>query len=161
MGLQGGIERGIRHERGKVTDPQYRSNKPMVLILEDDSCSALALAVLLEELGCVVHICANGELARTFIPLQIPDLLIADWSVEGALSSVELARQMRRVDPSLPVFFVSGHHSADIQECLSDLGECTIFEKPLNYEEFLAQVRTRLFPPVVLTGQGVERRSVV
>lgn len=144
-----------------MTDPQYRRSKPIVLILEDDSCSALALAVLLEELGCLVHICANAELARTFIPLQIPDLLIADWSVEGSLSSVDLARQMRRIEPNLPVFFVSGHPAADIKELVDDLGEHLIFEKPLNYDGFVTQVRARLFPPVGLPSNGAGRPAVI
>jgi DNA-binding NtrC family response regulator len=127
-----------------VAEQQDSAKKPTVLILEDDSCSALALSILLEDRGCDVHICPSVDLARTFIPLQVPDILVADWNVDGGISSLELARQMRRIRPELRVFFVSGHLTEDLQRELVDVEGCGIFEKPLDYDYFMRQVQEGL-----------------
>jgi DNA-binding NtrC family response regulator len=145
---------------GASAVPGHR--KPTVLILEDDSCSALALTMLLEGAGCRVHICATSELARTFIPLHLPDVLIADWSVQGASSSLEVAQQMRRINPRLRVFFVSGHQREAIESQVGDLrGECWIFEKPLDYDSFVEQVLEVLGTPELAQEQPLGASSSV
>ena len=111
-----------------------------VLILEDDTFSALALSSLLEAEGHKVANFSSSEAALESGCCRVPDVLVADWSVDGSIASADVARQFRRINPAMRVVFVTGHEIKDIKERVCDLEPCDVLSKPLDFEQFLATV---------------------
>ena len=83
--------------------------KAHVLLVEDEGIVAKALAICLEELGCVVTSdCDTGEAALECISRVRPDLVLMDVGLNGALDGVETAIRIWN-QYRLPILFLSGH----------------------------------------------------
>ena len=113
---------------------------PYALILEDDACSALALSVLLEQVGIQSTAVADTNSAIRSVAEHAPDILIADWNVLGDVSSIEVARQVRKRRPDARIMFVSGFSREEIEDAASSVAPCSIHVKPLNFDAFLAEI---------------------
>ena len=110
------------------------------VILEDDALSAMALGVLLEERGFKVYSAENAASALEVLEHIVPDLLVADWNLNGHGISLDIARSVRAKNPRAQIVFVSGDSADAIRHETSSLGPCDVFQKPLNYDSFFAQV---------------------
>jgi CheY-like chemotaxis protein len=112
-----------------------------VLLLEDDLFSALALASLLEGEGFVVHSVPSAERALEISAAEPPDLLIADWNIEGGETSAGVARRLRLLNPQVRIVFVTGYDKQDIAAAIVDLRPYELFSKPLDFDNFIAEVK--------------------
>jgi DNA-binding response OmpR family regulator len=110
------------------------------VILEDDALSAMALSALLEEHGFRVYSAQNATSALEVLEHVVPDLLVADWNLNGHGASLDVARSVRVKNPRAQIVFVSGYPEDAIRHETSSLGPCDVFQKPLNYDSFFAQV---------------------
>jgi DNA-binding response OmpR family regulator len=110
------------------------------IILEDDALSAMALSLLLEDRGFSAHSALNATSAFELLEQVKPDLLIADWSLGGQGVSLDVARYVRSKNPRAQIIFVSGHPAEVVREATASLAPCRVFQKPLNYDAFFAEV---------------------
>jgi PAS domain S-box-containing protein len=79
-----------------------------ILLVEDnDQVRAFALNMLLDE-GCSVMEASNAQEALTRLEEAPVDLMLTDVVMPGA-SGIELANQVRRTRPELPIVLVSGY----------------------------------------------------
>lgn len=79
-----------------------------VLIVEDESLVALALEMMLVDLGYhVAGIVADGARAVEVAGRVQPDLVMMDIVLRGPLDGIEAARRLR-ADHGLRVVFISG-----------------------------------------------------
>jgi len=116
-----------------------------VLVVEDDDVIRRALGRTLGEAGYAIIEAANGaEAARIWeatggqIQLLVTDLLMPE------VSGAELAHELRRTRPDLPIVFVSGQLDED-QARLSAFGNGVRFlRKPIPRDKLLATVRSLL-----------------
>ncbi|MCX6899244.1 MAG: response regulator [Verrucomicrobia bacterium] len=70
---------------------------PRVLVVEDEPIVAADLKVRLDMLGCkVVGSAASGEKALVLAGQLLPDLVLMDIRLEGAMDGIEAAQQMRQ-----------------------------------------------------------------
>jgi PAS domain S-box-containing protein len=74
-----------------------------------------------------------------------PDLLLTDQTMPG-MQGTELAAQMRKNYPGLPVVIMSGYFSKISSEALNELGHVGLLAKPFTTEE-LAQAIDRALQP--------------
>ncbi len=114
---------------------------PRILLLEDDTFSALALSALLEGEGFDVSCFSSSDVALGNAPHEVPDILIADWSIEGSVTSADVARRLKALNPRIRVFFVTGYESEEIKRQVEDLEPCVVLAKPLDFDQFIAQVK--------------------
>lgn len=112
-----------------------------ILLLEDDTFSALALSALLEGEGFDVRCFSSSDVALENAPHEVPDILIADWSIEGSVTSADVARRLRALNPYIRVFFVTGYESEEIKGQVEDLEPCQVFAKPLDFDQFIARMK--------------------
>jgi len=110
------------------------------LILEDDACSALAMSSLLEQQGVSATMVADTADAVEVVRKSKPDVLLADWNALGERSSLDLARELRRVRPDSKVLFISGFSRDYIEKQIGDFAPCTVFTKPINFEELVDEI---------------------
>lgn len=112
------------------------------LVLEDDACSALALSTLLGQAGLEVTTVSDTDEALREVARLAPDILLADWGVLGEVSSLEVARQVRKLRPEARLVFISGFSRRDIEREVAGLNPCTVYDKPVNFDELLSELES-------------------
>jgi CheY-like chemotaxis protein len=81
-----------------------------VLYVDDETTVALVVARLLESLGYNATVCYSGEEAIECVRRspQAFDVVLTDFSMPG-LSGADVAREVARIRPELPVILTSGY----------------------------------------------------
>lgn len=118
-----------------------------VLIVEDEAEVREMLRNMLAELGVgQVTETADGTEAMTFIDsaFDFINLVICDWNMPG-MSGVDLLRQIRTADPSLPFLMVTGRGDKDsvVEAKLS--GVTAYIHKPFSSKQLEAKLRIILY----------------
>lgn len=81
-----------------------------VLVAEDETQVRDVITKTLLHLGCAVTSAANGDVALQLFQQQPDfDLLLTDVVMPGALMGPHLAEAVRKIQPDLPVIFMSGY----------------------------------------------------
>ena len=114
-----------------------------ILLADDESSVRSFLSRLLQVKGYCVHPAADGEeAARLFLEhAETIGLLLTDLTMPRK-DGVELARQLTRLCPSLPVVFMSAVPALRRPEGTYAL------EKPLDVAELIAAVHSMLREPL-------------
>lgn len=82
------------------------SDKPLILVVDDEPDACQFLASLLESAGYAVHACLNAPEALRFALRARPDLVLADVRMPE-MDGLELAAQIKRAEPQIPVILIS------------------------------------------------------
>jgi len=121
-------------------------NMKKILILEDDTKIANALAIRLEAAGYDVLTARDGLQGLKSIKEGPPDLIISDiWMPVGIGFSV--AQRLREMGlAGIPVIFITASKLAGLREAAKQLGAVGFFEKPYDPEQLLEAVARALTP---------------
>lgn len=123
-----------------------------VLLVDDHLDTLDGTALYLQELGCMVHTCADGALALDAVKEFKPEVVLLDIGLPG-LNGYEVAHRIRS-DPSVEkvvLVAVSGYGQEQDRKRSSESGFDLHMVKPLNLE--------LLFPALVpLLSSNVERK---
>jgi len=115
-----------------------------VLVVEDDERVRGALCDYLEELGYVPEPAANGTEALARFQKEAFRLVVADYKMPG-LTGLDVVREMRTLDPALPVLMVSGYATEFAWEART-LG-IPVVSKPVEFGVFARCVEDIAEPP--------------
>ncbi|MFZ9886043.1 MAG: protein kinase domain-containing protein [Myxococcota bacterium] len=121
------------------------SDKPTILVVEDDPTNRRMLTVFLGKSGYQVESAEDGETALTLLGQRRYDLVLLDVMMPG-ISGIEVLQEIRRTYTAqqLPVIMATAlGDSADIVRALS-LGANDYVTKPFEFKVLLARVQTRL-----------------
>lgn len=117
--------------------PQIRSGTSVWLV-EDQDALRETMQKLLESMGLQVRAIENADAAAALIPTQpAPDLLLSDVIMPGQRTGNELADEMRRRYPHLPVLLMSGY--TDLVEI-----DYPMLQKPFSLDELRMHVAEAL-----------------
>jgi len=108
-----------------------------VLVVEDSEHVRYFARQLLEDLGCYVVEASDGKKALSLAKKRSFDLVFSDIVMPG-MTGLELARQIRKLHPSLPVLLASGYSSQ--QFIPQDEREFPILRKPYRLESLAASI---------------------
>lgn len=114
-----------------------------VLIVEDQSDARVMLHNMLVELGVTqVFQASNGKEAMMFLDsaMDFIDLIICDWNMPE-MTGMELLRQFRSVDPSMPFLMVTGRADMDSVVEAKSCGVTGYIRKPFSQVELEAKIR--------------------
>ncbi len=121
------------------------TNRPLVLVVEDEAPLVTLLRYNLEKSGFRVDEAGDGNEALTKITETPPDLVLLDWMLP-TLSGIELCRQLRRrpATRSLPVIMLTAR--AEDQDAVRGLetGADDYITKPFSPEALIARIRALL-----------------
>jgi two-component system, response regulator PdtaR len=107
--------------------------KRKILIVEDETMSAIALAEYLEGLGCeAMDLLSSGEEAVILAKAKKPDLVFMDVNLPGRLDGIAAAEQIAR-DGSVPIVFMSGYSSAQIASRAAAVEPLAFLVKPFDF----------------------------
>lgn len=109
---------------------------PKILVLDDEEDLVALYSTQLRSLGYEVITASNGTAALEELKSNADTaLLMADVSLGGEMSGVTVAEEARRINPDLPIVFVSG---ADNQSLIEDgrfAGKVSVLKKPFRKAE--------------------------
>ncbi|MBI5186517.1 MAG: response regulator [Nitrospinae bacterium] len=103
-----------------------------ILIVEDESVTALGLSKSIERLGYSVSAVADsGEGALQKVKEQVPDLALMDIMLKGKMDGIEMAEEMRaRFD--VPVVFLTAYDDEKMLERAKAAGPFGYIVKPFD-----------------------------
>ena len=118
------------------------SNKPMILVVEDDAAVRNLMAVTLETREYRYHLAKNGAEALIEATTHQPDVILLDLGLPD-IDGVEIIRKVRSWS-NMPIIVISARsEDADKVEAL-DAGADDYLTKPFSVDEMLARLRVAL-----------------
>jgi CheY-like chemotaxis protein len=117
----------------QIIDTAADSERPNVLVVEDEPLVAEMIKDWLDECGFAVRTVADGKQALRVLRSDAQvDALFTDINLPGELDGSALAQQARKMRPDLPVVYASGQWRAI--ERLPLVPESTFVPKPYDLE---------------------------
>jgi LmbE family N-acetylglucosaminyl deacetylase len=116
---------------------------PHILIVDDDRVVAQFMAVVLKQHGVTTSIEPDGTHALARVAAESFDLVVVDVNLPGA-DGIQLAGQVKRTRPSLPVIVVTGHRRFDYAVGAIEARADEFLVKPFGPDEFARKVMARL-----------------
>jgi PAS domain S-box-containing protein len=115
---------------------------PLVLVVDDNEDVARATGSLLETMGFAVCYAASGPGALERLRIEPrPQAVVSDIVMPGRLNGVEMAREVRRRWPAMPVILCTGY-SAEADRAAA--AGFTILSKPYAFDDLERELRTLL-----------------
>jgi len=106
------LPRAIPNTDNTADNSQALSSNGRVLLVEDNPTVAEVCGEMLEQLGYSVTRASNGLQALEAIEQNGIDLMFSDIVMPGKFDGIDLARQVRRLRPELPILLTTGYSGA-------------------------------------------------
>jgi len=118
------------------------SERPHVLVVDDDARIAAALKRVLHYEGYNVEVAEDGTVALAKAASRPPDLVVLDVMLPG-MDGVEVCRRLRE-GSDVPIMMLTARDATGERVRGLDSGADDYVLKPFAYEELLARVRALL-----------------
>ena len=113
-----------------------------ILIIEDEVITAMSLIMDLKKYGYKnVKFVQNGTKALTSSRESIPDLIIADVSLSGGESGIDVAVKIRG-ETAIPVILTSGYEVDDISDKLNGQEKFYFVQKPVLVSKLISLIES-------------------
>jgi PAS domain S-box-containing protein len=120
---------------------KLRVGSESVLVAEDEEAVREVIIEMLCDLGYRVLAASDAASALTIVESGTEiDLLLLDVVMPGALTSVELARRAKGLNPRLAVLFTSGYMPENVIRTHDFDAELELLGKPFTKEDLAAKV---------------------
>jgi len=105
--------------------------------VDDDAAIREILAIVLEEYACAVYTVPDGASALALLQNAHVDVILVDWQMPG-LSGLEMALEVHKTTPSIPLALMTGTPLALQPAPLRHAGISRVFAKPFDLEALVA-----------------------
>ncbi|WP_144006922.1 ATP-binding protein, partial [Pelomonas sp. KK5] len=114
-----------------------------VLLVEDNEDLAISSELMLRSAGLEVMRAASGDAALALLTdlVRLPEVVLSDIAMPGAINGIGLAFELRRRWPTLPVVLTTGY-AEQLGEAAE--GGFRVLPKPTSPEALLAELRAVL-----------------
>jgi len=118
-----------------------------VVYLDDYPAMVLMVRATLQARGYRVTGFEDAGAALAFIRANARDidLVVSDYNMPEH-SGLEVAREIRRLRPDLPVILASGYLTDELRESAAQAGVRGLFDKPRGIDDMCAMIATMLHP---------------
>ncbi|HOO81796.1 MAG TPA: response regulator [Alphaproteobacteria bacterium] len=114
-----------------------------ILLVEDQAEARAMIRNMMGELGITqIFEASDGREALTFLDsaYDFIDLLVCDWNMPG-MTGVDLLRQLRSVDSTMPFLMVTGRIDMDSVVEAKSAGVTAYIRKPFSSKQLEAKLR--------------------
>ncbi len=127
-------------DAGVMAEPLFGHGEH-VLYVDDDEVVRLVVERLLQRSGLRVHSAASMSEALTTLAAAPAgfDLVVTDFNMLGS-SGLDLAREVARLQPGLPVVIASGYVSDELRSGADEVGVRHLLQKQNLFEELVPLV---------------------
>lgn len=112
-----------------------------VLVLDDEDLHAQMIVDLLEEGGYQALKLNTPADALLAMKKERFCLIVTDFRMPG-INGVDFVSQVRQLEPAMPIFVVTGNIQVPEMVRIGNMGITRLFEKPLELQKFLDEVRS-------------------
>ncbi len=119
------------------------TDKPHIMLVEDEIHLARGICFNLEQEGCRVSHFESGEKALTALEVEHFDLIILDIMLPG-MDGFQVCRAVRGLDPRVPVLMLTARSEDADRVAGLENGADDYLTKPFNLVEFLLRVKGML-----------------
>ena len=137
------IDAWLQRGSGTEATAKSASNRPIVLVVDDDESVREMLSMSLSAAAYEVVTAADGSTALAALQRTPCDLLMADLKMPG-MDGLTLIREARKQSPALPVVIVTGLPSEDSAIEAIDIGVSGYLTKPFVVSRLLDVVARAL-----------------
>lgn len=106
----------------------------LVLIVEDETILAEAIALYLERHAYTAVVAASGEEGLRYIEAQSPDVVLLDINLPG-MNGLEVLRRMRETTPGTVVVMMTAHGTVTTAVAAMKQGAFDYLSKPVDLDE--------------------------
>jgi two-component system response regulator HydG len=124
-----------------------------VLVVDDEQAIRLTVQANLQLAGCEVAVAENARQALEAVQRERFDLVLSDIRMPG-MSGIELFRQMRELQPSVPVILMTAFTVESLIDEAMGEGVFTVLPKPFDPDQLVAILERALKRQVVLIIDG-------
>jgi len=114
-----------------------------ILLVDDDIDNLNLLSMLLESEGFDVSTASSGIKALETLKHDKFRMMITDFNMPG-INGVELATKVKEQRSDMRIVLATGADLSKIVEAAANAGISELFSKPIEFQRFLAAIRTSL-----------------
>ena len=144
--IDGWLE-ATREAGGDARPQEASSERPCVLVVDDDHAVRELLSKALTAAGYLVDVAVDGASALMRLGEKAYDLMITDLKMPG-LDGLSVIREARRTAPALPVIVITGYSSEATAIEAINLGVAGYLTKPFRVPRILAATARALGEPI-------------
>ena len=121
-----------------------------VLVADDEELIGFCVRQSLELAfpDCAVDVVRSGEEALHSMADEIPDLIITDYQMPGAINGLDLIKEARQRNARVPTILMTGFGPTRLTAQASKLDVDHVMQKPFDVDHLLAIARQLLSPPI-------------
>lgn len=129
-----------------------------ILIVDDERDIRELIADILGDEGFPTRTAANSDEAIAALNAEEPALMILDiWLKDSRMDGIDILKQVKRNNPSVPVVIISGHGNIEIAVAAIKQGAYDFIEKPFNIDQLMVVI-TRAMETSRLRRENVQLR---
>ncbi len=122
-----------------------KNGKYVILCVDDDQDLLDALRLVLERAGYLVVQARTAEAGLQRFHELRPDLVIADLMMEEVDAGTSLVKDLKATGNTAPIYMLSSvGDNLNISTDYSALGLAGVFQKPIDNEQLLKVLKTKL-----------------
>lgn len=118
-----------------------------ILVVDDDPCLRQTLVQILRKAGYEAFFAENAQKSLLCLQARNYDLIILDRKMPD-MSGMALLSVIRKTYPALPVVFLTGNRSPELEREAWENGVRGYLVKPINPEKIIILVRTLCLAPL-------------
>ena len=116
-----------------------------ILVVDDERDIRELIKDILEDEGHGVRLAWDSDTALREIDDAAPDLIILDiWLKDSKLDGIDILKNTKRDNPSIPVVIISGHGNIEIAVAAIKQGAYDFIEKPFNIDQLMVVITRAL-----------------
>ena len=119
---------------------------PRILAVDDDEAILFTLQAIGKAAGWTIRTAASPQYALELVSNQTYDLIIVDYHMP-TMDGVALVRQIRAMDPLVPIMVLTVDERMSLAERFREAGATDFAVKPVKAADFVSRVRLNLEGP--------------
>ncbi|HEY9097823.1 MAG TPA: sigma-54 dependent transcriptional regulator [Thiobacillus sp.] len=129
-----------------------------ILLVDDQKSLRRSLSLMLQGAGFETEEAESGEEALSHLGKQTVDLVITDLRMDG-MSGTDLLREIKSINPNLPVILITAYGSIDSAVDAMRLGAFDYLTKPFREKDILEKIHASQAVPVGANAPALSREA--
>ncbi len=112
-----------------------------VLLVDDEPSYRDSLGHILSHENCQVRTASSAKAAMDVTREFVPDILIVDWMLRDEMDGVQVAQNVRSLNPNLKTIFITGYRTSRLEDQMREVPFAQFLSKPFSLDDFLEAIR--------------------